>query len=84
MFKVMRDEKEFEEHMDKSEEYLTPIMIRFAFACMTILLLCHISSCIWYLLVSLNSSDSSWPKHYELEDAAKIEVIFFLSSSKLK
>ncbi len=78
MFKVMKDETQFEQHMDKSEDYLTPIIFRFAFACCTILLLCHISGCIWYLLVSLNTSELSWPKLYELDQASKVDVKIYL------
>lgn len=74
MVKVIRDKRHFKTYMNSTLDYLGPTLERLAFAILGMLLFCHISCCVWYMLVSLNDSEISWPELYQLEDLSDFDV----------
>jgi len=79
MVKVVRDKRHFKSYMNSALDYLGPTLERLAFAILGMLLFCHISCCLWYMLVSLGDSETSWPALYQLEELSDFEVRFFIT-----
>lgn len=66
MIKIIRDRDKFQTYMNGILK-LNAAFERLAVGVIGIFLFCHISACLWYVLVGLGNSDMDWLTSNDLE-----------------